>query len=156
MKKKIALFLSVLSVVMMLGACGAADPTTVDYNGVTYDQLYEESLSLGTALAGASEEDVTNEMLYLQQSGSEEYTLLIDLCDKWLAAMEVSGNFVDVAENGFTITKSGEFVTITTKGYGHGVGMSQYGAQGMAKAGYKYDEILKHYYQGIEISKMSV
>jgi len=111
MKKKLALLLSVLSVVMMLGACGAADPTTVDYNGVTYDQLYEESLSLGTALAGASEEDVTNEMLYLQQSGSEEYTLLIDLCDKWLAAMEVSGNFVDVAENGFTITKSGKTLT---------------------------------------------
>ena len=111
MKKKIALFLSVLSVVMMLGACGAADPTTVDYNGVTYDQLYEESLSLGTALAAASEDEVANEMMYLQQSGDEEYALLIDLCEKWLAAMEVSGNFVDLAENGFTVTKSGKTLT---------------------------------------------
>lgn len=40
---------------------------------------------------------------------------------------------------------------ITTKGYGHGVGMSQYGANGMAKDNYKYDEILKYYYQDIEI-----
>lgn len=40
---------------------------------------------------------------------------------------------------------------ITTKGYGHGVGMSQYGANGMAKDKYKYDEILKYYYQDIEI-----
>ena len=40
---------------------------------------------------------------------------------------------------------------ITTKGYGHGVGMSQYGANGMAKDNYKYDEILKYYYQYIEI-----
>jgi len=44
-----------------------------------------------------------------------------------------------------------ENVYITTKGYGHGVGMSQYGANEMAKLGYTYDEILKHYYSGIEI-----
>lgn len=43
-------------------------------------------------------------------------------------------------------------VFIDTKGYGHGVGMSQYGANGMAKEGYKYVEILKHYYKGVEIS----
>ena len=40
-----------------------------------------------------------------------------------------------------------------TKGSGHGVGMSQYGAQGMAKEGYDYQAILKHYYQGVEILK---
>ena len=38
------------------------------------------------------------------------------------------------------------------RGYGHLVGMSQNGANGMASAGYMYDEILKHYYKGIEIS----
>ena len=42
-------------------------------------------------------------------------------------------------------------VKITTKGYGHGVGMSQYGANSMANKGYSYEEILKHYYTGIEI-----
>ena len=42
-------------------------------------------------------------------------------------------------------------VYIKTKGHGHGVGMSQYGAHSMAKLGYKYDEILKYYYNGIEI-----
>lgn len=42
-------------------------------------------------------------------------------------------------------------VTINTKGYGHGVGMSQYGANAMANMGYKYDEILKHYYTGVKI-----
>lgn len=45
-------------------------------------------------------------------------------------------------------------ITITTKGYGHGVGMSQYGANNMAKEGYTYDEILKYYYQNIEISNI--
>lgn len=39
----------------------------------------------------------------------------------------------------------------TTSGSGHGVGMSQYGADGMAKEGASYVEILKHYYQGTEV-----
>lgn len=51
----------------------------------------------------------------------------------------------------FNIKQDSEKVLITTKGYGHGVGLSQYGAEGMAKAGYQYDEIIKHYYQGTEI-----
>lgn len=47
-------------------------------------------------------------------------------------------------------------VSITTRGFGHGVGMSQYGAEKMAENGYKYDEILKHYYQNVDIEKISV
>lgn len=42
-------------------------------------------------------------------------------------------------------------VDIETMGYGHGVGMSQWGANGMAKKGKNYKEILEHYYTGIEI-----
>ncbi|MBI5892658.1 MAG: SpoIID/LytB domain-containing protein [Deltaproteobacteria bacterium] len=40
------------------------------------------------------------------------------------------------------------------KGSGHGVGLSQWGAKGMAENGYTYKEILKHYYKGIEITKI--
>ena len=54
----------------------------------------------------------------------------------------------------FDIKQKGKQVEITTKGYGHGVGMSQYGALAMAKKGYKYQDILKYYYQGIEIKKL--
>ncbi len=49
--------------------------------------------------------------------------------------------------------KINDEVVITTYGYGHGVGMSQHGANLMAKQGYTYQEILKHYYQGVEIQK---
>lgn len=42
-------------------------------------------------------------------------------------------------------------IEIETLGYGHGVGMSQWGANGMAKSGKDYKEILKHYYTGVEI-----
>jgi len=48
----------------------------------------------------------------------------------------------------FTITALGDTVTVTTKGYGHRVGMSQYGADAMAQAGNSYTQILAHYYQG--------
>jgi stage II sporulation protein D len=50
------------------------------------------------------------------------------------------------------IENKNNYIYITTRGYGHGVGMSQYGANSMAKKGYKYDEILKYYYKGIKIS----
>lgn len=54
----------------------------------------------------------------------------------------------------FTIYQNDSNITINTKGYGHGVGMSQYGALAMAQKGYTYEEILKHYYQGVEIKKI--
>lgn len=56
--------------------------------------------------------------------------------------------------NHFTIKQDGDTINIKTKGYGHGVGMSQYGAQGMALNGYSYEEILMHYYQGTSIKKI--
>ena len=40
------------------------------------------------------------------------------------------------------------------RGWGHGVGMCQVGAYGLAKQGFRYDEILKAYYTGIELTKM--
>lgn len=51
----------------------------------------------------------------------------------------------------FTIDIDGDTITIISNGSGHGVGMSQYGADGMAKEGYDYKKILSHYYSGTEI-----
>lgn len=53
----------------------------------------------------------------------------------------------------FEIIREDSKIIVKNKGYGHGVGMSQYGANGMAKEGYNYQDILKHYYTGIEIKK---
>ena len=60
---------------------------------------------------------------------------------------------LQLASSDFTIEKEGDDFVFVTKGNGHGVGMSQYGAQGMAKEGYGYVDILKHYYQGIDITR---
>lgn len=51
----------------------------------------------------------------------------------------------------FIISFVGSTVTVTTKGYGHRVGMSQYGADAMAVNGSDYKEILSHYYKGTEL-----
>lgn len=51
----------------------------------------------------------------------------------------------------FTVEASENTVTFTSSGSGHGVGMSQYGADGMAREGYDYKEILSHYYSGTEV-----
>lgn len=54
----------------------------------------------------------------------------------------------------FKIEKKDNNVVITTKGYGHGVGMSQYGANALAKQNKNYEEILKYYYKGTNIQKL--
>ena len=54
-----------------------------------------------------------------------------------------------------TVLSDGKNIEIETHGYGHGVGMSQWGANGMAENGSTYEEILKHYYTGINIQKIT-
>lgn len=54
----------------------------------------------------------------------------------------------------FAIKAEGSTVTFNTIGYGHGVGMSQWGANGMAQKNHSYDEILKHYYKGVDIQNI--
>ena len=110
MKKKIALFLSVLSVVMMLGACSAEDPTKVDYNGVTYEELKNQSTNSAAILKDFSEEKIEEQIAILEEQG-EDSALALELCKKWLAAMEVSGKFVAMDKDSFVITKSGKTLT---------------------------------------------
>ena len=52
----------------------------------------------------------------------------------------------------FTVTCDGENFTFSVKGYGHGVGMSQYGADYLARQGYTYEEILRYYYTDVTIN----
>ncbi|WP_409272447.1 stage II sporulation protein D [Neobacillus sp. SCS-31] len=59
---------------------------------------------------------------------------------------------LDLRSSDFTWERHGDEIHITTRGFGHGVGMSQYGANGMAAEGKSYQQIVKYYYKGIEIS----
>ena len=52
----------------------------------------------------------------------------------------------------FSISFEGSSIVFTSSGSGHGVGMSQYGANGMARKGADYREILRHYYAGTVVA----
>lgn len=63
-------------------------------------------------------------------------------------------NKLGLRSSDFSIEKNDEGVLIITRGYGHGVGLSQYGANGMAKAGSSYKDILFHYYPGVSLKSL--
>lgn len=77
--------------------------------------------------------------------------LKIKIGDKELSGTKIREAFVLRSAN-FDLEQIGGKFVFTVRGYGHGVGMSQFGANYMAKGGSKYDEILKWYYSGCEIS----
>jgi len=62
---------------------------------------------------------------------------------------------LSLASSQFTWKIKQSEITITTYGYGHGVGMSQWGANGMAKEGALAADILEHYYSGVGVSQAS-
>ena len=68
---------------------------------------------------------------------------------------EISGKeankLFDLKTAMFTVTASEDGLVFHTKGYGHGVGLSQNGANGMAAHGSTYEEILLHYYTGVDL-----
>lgn len=68
---------------------------------------------------------------------------------------EISGvearTLLGLKSTNFEITKDGDNIKFSVKGYGHGVGMSQTGADSMAKQGSTAEDIIKHFYAGVEI-----
>lgn len=61
----------------------------------------------------------------------------------------------DLRSATFTVECDGDTITFYVTGYGHGVGMSQYGANALAKEGKTAEEILAWYYTGAEVKSMS-
>lgn len=79
-----------------------------------------------------------------------------------VASLYINGNYFNgisfqyklgLRSNDYEIVDNGN-IEITTKGFGHGVGLSQYGANALAKRHKNYEEILKYYYQGTELKKL--
>ncbi len=86
---------------------------------------------------------------------SQSGTVLTALVgDKTVTGNEIR-TALDLRSADFSVEYSDEQATFTTKGFGHGVGMSQYGANAMASEGKSWREILEHYYTGCTISEVS-
>lgn len=78
----------------------------------------------------------------------------VTIGDKTFTGREVR-EALGLHSSDFSIVKKDHYLIFTTKGYGHGIGMSQYGANGMAKEGKTYKEIVQYYYKGATISDIT-
>lgn len=115
-------------------------------DSVTFSsQAFCEKLGLSLSEIGASR---IGEITYTDGGGVDTIVL---------GGIPYSGTQVrqllGLRSTAFVITWAGDSVTVTTKGFGHRVGMSQYGAEAMAVQGASYDAILVHYYQGTVLTK---
>lgn len=64
-------------------------------------------------------------------------------------------SLLSLKSTNFEIEKQEEKIKFIVKGYGHGVGMSQTGADSMAKSGSTAEEIIKHFYTGVELTDVN-
>ena len=78
------------------------------------------------------------------------YVQSITIAGQKLTGSEVRGA-LGLRSACFSITWDGAVFTVTTRGYGHGVGMSQYGAKAMAEGGSSWREILAYYFPGTQL-----
>ena len=81
------------------------------------------------------------------------YVLSIQVGDLELHGKELR-ELLSLRSSDFTVTCDGSSFTFTVYGYGHGVGLSQYGADFMARQGSNYEDILKHYYSGVQLARL--
>lgn len=67
----------------------------------------------------------------------------------------ILGKRLGLDSNDFTVSVEDTYTTFTTRGHGHGLGLSKYGAEAMAKAGYNYKQIISHYYPNTYLEKIN-
>lgn len=94
------------------------------------------------------------QQIQIIERNSGGYIKKIQIGNKLLSGEEIRKLF-NLRSSCFAIKEEGDNLIFTTKGYGHGAGMSQYGANSMAKQGKDYQEILTHYYQGVQIKEIN-
>lgn len=97
-----------------------------------------------------SDQFAVSEITYTEGGGVSK----ICICENIFTGVQVR-QLLNLKSTAFRISILGDHVFITTKGYGHRVGMSQYGANAMAKNGSTYEEILSHYYKDTELSEIA-
>ena len=123
----------------------------------SWDKNYQSYTSLYTMDKNefCNKLEISCENIQISQvkRADNHYVREITINDKTFTGIQVFQT-LNLKSTDFTITVNNDTVDILTLGFGHGVGMSQYGAQGMANEGYTYEEILTHYYQNTKVMKL--
>ncbi len=89
--------------------------------------------------------DDANQWILPVETSEGGYVVLANVGGVMLSGLDIR-EALDLRSSAFEVRASGGNIIFTVKGYGHGVGLSQYGADYMARQGYNYEEILMHYY----------
>ncbi len=127
--------------------CGDPQPVrTASYGLEQVDQALGVNLST-VPVSGSGKAKKEIKIVEKTATGRPK-SLLIG--DKQFPAVAVR-DMLGLRSTNFTWEMDDDNITFTTTGYGHGVGLCQYGAKGLAEHGYNYRTILGHYYSGIEI-----
>jgi stage II sporulation protein D len=100
-----------------------------------------------------NKKNIKNEIRVLERSEGGRITKL-EIGDKTFEGMDVR-NALGLNSSNFNFTVGASTILFTVVGNGHGIGMSQYGADGMAKNGAGYRDIVIHYYQGVDIADIN-
>ena len=116
-----------------------------DKESSTYLREIDKDLANVLDILGINTTDFT--IVSRNESGR---VLEIKIGDKNFTGVEFR-NLLGLRSTDFDIEINENSIKFVTRGYGHGVGLSQYGANGMAKQGYNFQDIVKHYYLGVEI-----
>lgn len=131
--------------------------TKVNAPGDTLSEKYEseivysyEELKSIFETEGISFDEETE--ISVKERDSDGYTTLLSIGEADFSARDIR-RLLSLPGNSFTVTKSDENYIFTVHGRGHGVGMSQYSADYMARQGNTYKEILSHFYPGTELVK---
>ena len=95
------------------------------------------------------EKGVMDEAVYTEGGGVDT----VCIGGTYFTGVEVR-SLLGLRSTAFSMREEGDNIVITTKGFGHRVGMSQYGADAMAVAGSGYEEILEHYYPGTKLTQL--
>lgn len=120
----------------------------------TYEFPMNKFISIINSIGGATpvnEKDVRRTKVIKRSQGGSVQEIRIG--DNVFSGSEIKKLFGITSMKYYLRVVDGN-VLINSRGFGHGVGLSQYGANGMAKKGYTFDKILTHYYKGVEIKNI--
>lgn len=126
-------------------------PRYEEQKAFTFQEISQKLGSEAASVSTASQDGkLPVQVLSTTESGRVEK---IRLGSKVFSGQEVREK-LGLRSTAFTVQMQSDQLLFHTLGYGHGVGMGQYGANGLAQQGRLYDEILKYYYQGIEFKNI--